>query len=120
MAGRIREGLKSALLWRYRRGSWQYDVIVALILAFIFLSPKAFFNDRPSSGVIHEVDAPEEGARLFWIEPDLLEGESIDTSTERLQDLLRDRSGELLDIVRTETAVDESGNIRAYLVYARH
>lgn len=120
MAGRVREGLKSALLWRYRRGSWQYDVIVALILAFIFLSPKAFFNDRPSSGVIHEVDLSEEGARLFWIEPDLLKGEPIDPSTERLQDLLRGRSGEDLDIIRTETAVDESGNIRAYLVYARH
>ena len=118
MAGRIREGLKSALLWRYRRGSWQYDVIVALILAFIFLSPKAFFNDQPSSGVLHEVDAPGEGTRVFWIEPELLAGEPIDASTERLQDLLRDRSGETLDIVRTETALDESGNIRAYLVYA--
>ena len=120
MAGRIREGLKSALLWTYRRGSWQYDVIVALILAFIFLSPRIAFNDRPSSGVVHEVKAPDEGARLFWVEPDLLEGESIDVATELLEDLLRRQSGETLEIVRTETARDESGNIRAYWVYARN
>ena len=120
MAGRIGQSLKSALLWKYRRGSWQYDVIVALILVFIFLSPRTIFNDRPSTGVIHEVEAPDEGARLFWVEPGLLEGESIDVATERLQDLLRHQSGEALDIVRTEIATDESGNIRAYLVYARN
>jgi len=37
-----------SFFWSYARGSWQYDVIVAAILAFIFLSPRAWFNDRPT------------------------------------------------------------------------
>ncbi len=35
------------IFWAYERGSWQYDVMVALILAFIFLTPRSFFHDRP-------------------------------------------------------------------------
>ena len=37
-----------SIFWSYERGSWQYDLIVAAILAFIFLSPRAWFNDRPT------------------------------------------------------------------------
>src|SRR5579871_4372730 len=37
-----------SVFWAYQRGSWQYDLIVIGILAFIFLSPRAWFNDRPT------------------------------------------------------------------------
>jgi hypothetical protein len=37
-----------SVFWAYKRGSWQYDVIVILILSFIFLSPRSWFNDRPT------------------------------------------------------------------------
>ncbi len=37
-----------SVFWAYERGSWQYDLIVAVILAFIFLSPRGWFNDRPT------------------------------------------------------------------------
>jgi len=40
--------MKRFLLWSFDRGSIQYDVICALILAFIFLIPNRRFNDRPS------------------------------------------------------------------------
>lgn len=36
-----------AIFWSYERGSWQYDVIVLVILAFIFLTPASWFHDRP-------------------------------------------------------------------------
>ena len=36
-----------AVFWSYERGSWQYDVIVGVILAFIFLTPARWFHDRP-------------------------------------------------------------------------
>jgi hypothetical protein len=29
--------------WNYDRGTWQYDVLCLLIIAFIFLTPKAWF-----------------------------------------------------------------------------
>jgi len=37
-----------SIFWAYERGSWQYDLIVLAILAFIFLSPRPWFNDRPT------------------------------------------------------------------------
>ena len=32
------------LFWNYPRGSWQYDLACALILTFIFLTPKSVFD----------------------------------------------------------------------------
>jgi hypothetical protein len=39
--------IKAAVLWKYERGSWQYDVLCGLILAFIFLVPSSCFDERP-------------------------------------------------------------------------
>jgi len=45
---KVRHGLARAAFWSYERGSWQYDLIVLAILAFIFLSPRSWFQDRPT------------------------------------------------------------------------
>jgi len=45
--------LKSILLWSYERGTWQYDVLCLLILAFIFLTPSHWFNRSGASSVSH-------------------------------------------------------------------
>ena len=37
--------LKRFILWDFPRASWQYDVIVAVILAFIFLTPRVIRTD---------------------------------------------------------------------------
>ena len=39
--------MKRAIFWSYERGSWQYDIICVMILAFIFLTPAKWFHDRP-------------------------------------------------------------------------
>ena len=44
---KIKLVIKRAIFWSYERGSWQYDIICVLILAFIFLSPTEWFHDRP-------------------------------------------------------------------------
>lgn len=38
--------LKKILFWSYERGSWQYDIMCVLILAFIFLSPNRWFQSQ--------------------------------------------------------------------------
>jgi hypothetical protein len=35
------------VFWSYERMTWQYDVMVALILAFLFLTPRHWFHDQP-------------------------------------------------------------------------
>lgn len=38
--------LKDIILWKYERASWQWDILCLLIVAFIFLTPKAWFDKR--------------------------------------------------------------------------
>lgn len=38
--------VKNFILWRYERGSWQYDIFCLLIIAFIFLTPRVWFDNR--------------------------------------------------------------------------
>jgi len=46
--GKIRHFLARSVFWSYERGGWQYDLIVLVILAFTFLTPRAWFQDRPT------------------------------------------------------------------------
>src|ERR1039458_7498802 len=39
--------MKKYIFWEYARGSWQYDVIVGVIVAFLFLTPRDWFRDQP-------------------------------------------------------------------------
>jgi hypothetical protein len=40
------ETLKNIILWRYERASWQWDLLCFLIILFIFLTPKSWFDKR--------------------------------------------------------------------------
>jgi hypothetical protein len=42
---------RRAVFWTYKRGSWQYDIICIVILAFIFLTPRAWFAPQRTSQV---------------------------------------------------------------------
>src|ERR1039457_3094675 len=45
---RVRNILNSYFWWAYERGSFHYDVMVTLILLFLFVSPHFIdFKDRP-------------------------------------------------------------------------
>jgi hypothetical protein len=46
---------KKIVFWNYPRTSWQWDVLCVLILVFIFLTPKSWFQNsefRPQGTVI--------------------------------------------------------------------
>ncbi|HKD92335.1 MAG TPA: hypothetical protein VKB56_10535, partial [Terriglobales bacterium] len=45
----IGQTIRGYLWWTYPRGSVHYDVMVTLILAFIFLTPSTIFHDKPVS-----------------------------------------------------------------------
>ncbi len=38
--------MKNIILWNYERASWQWDVLCFLIVLFIFLTPKTWFDKR--------------------------------------------------------------------------
>jgi hypothetical protein len=60
--------LRSILIWTYERGTIQYDIICALILAFIFLVPKGCFvttrHDPQPAAKALQTPAPDQGRRI--------------------------------------------------------
>jgi hypothetical protein len=52
--------LRNYFFWTYERGSFHYDVMVTLVLAFLFVSPRFIdFRDRP------KVPAPLQTSELL-------------------------------------------------------
>ncbi|HKQ85847.1 MAG TPA: hypothetical protein VJS43_03655 [Candidatus Acidoferrales bacterium] len=44
---KLRRGIVNTIFWSYERGSWPYDVLVALILIFVLATPRSWFQDGP-------------------------------------------------------------------------
>ncbi len=121
MFGKLWRAVRPAILWSYRRGSWQYDVIVVGILAFIFLTPRSLFNDQPRLPSVQQIEALQDdnGTLVFWVDTDALADTPPEEVNTKLQSLLRQRTGRHLRVIDTRPTADAEGGVRAYLVYAR-
>ena len=95
MLGKLWGWLRPVLFWSYRRGSWQYDLIVVAILAFIFLTPRSFFSDQPRLPKVREVQTlnDELGTQVFLVESAAVGDKTGDEITVAVQDLLRRQTG---------------------------
>ena len=121
MLGKLWGWLRPVLFWSYRRGSWQYDLIVVAILAFIFLTPRSFFSDQPRLPKVREVQTlnDELGTQVFLVESAAVGDNTGDEITVAVQDLLRRQTGHDSEIVETRPSMDAGGEVTGYLVYAR-
>jgi len=110
--------LRPAVFWSYRRGSWQYDVMVGLILAFVFLTPRGWFRDQPRPQ--HIVMLPgEQGWTVFWIDPELVADPAPEKLEPQIRGLLEKRYAKRLELLKAEPATDPEGKIKGYLVRAK-
>lgn len=109
-------GFWKLIFWEFPRASWQYDLVVALILGFIFVTPRDFFKDqpKPSSVVLTQ---GEHGAIAYWIEPDLLSALPESQWKERAAALIRSKTNKTPRSVRVEPIFDAEKDIRGYLAY---
>ena len=62
------------IFWRFRRGSWQYDIMCGVILLFIFLTPRSVFD----GSFFSETDEREVKQDS---EKEAVEEESVDSET---------------------------------------
>lgn len=99
----IFSALKKVLFWSYERGSWQYDIMCVMILAFIILAPNRVFEQRDSTTPI--ILRSEE---IGSIDPS-----NLGQMETRLQQL----TGKPLSISRIEKARDTLGEV--YLIYQK-
>jgi hypothetical protein len=109
--------MKKLIFWDFPRTSWQYDVIVLLILAFIFLTPRDFFRDQPRAAKVVQVPT-ESGANVFWIEPHLLPANPEQQKTQAAE-LIRARTGKPTLVYRVEPITNSEEDVMGYMAYSR-
>jgi hypothetical protein len=117
--GRI---LKSYLFWTYDRGSFHYDVMVTVILLFIFLSPRFIdFKDQPAAPVAHlnQLTVTPDGSNGLVFQADAASVDAQDSAMVRanFQRVIRPVAGQVT-IDKVEPVRDRAGRIVAYRAWA--
>lgn len=110
--------MKRLIFWDFPRASWQYDVAVALILAFIFLIPRSLFKDQPRPASIVQMPSEHRG-NIYWLETALLEGVGEGARAAQASRYLSTRYGRKLEVEKVESIQDEEGEIRGYMAVVK-
>jgi hypothetical protein len=105
------EALKRFILWDYERGSWQYDVMVVLILTFIFATPRTWFRDQPRESQIEMLSSEP---AVYLLEPRLLEEVPEAERARKASELVKGRWGKLPRITRVEPVFDAEKELIGY------
>jgi hypothetical protein len=111
------------LFWTYDRGTWQYDVMVALILAFIFLTPRAWFQDRPvtplpAADIVLLLNDPSQ--KVYQLRASMVEPGPGGSMERKAQQVLETHTGKTVEILRVEPALKDSrGKVVSYAVWVR-
>lgn len=106
--------LRRLLFWDFPRTSWQWDIIVTLILAFIFLTPRDFFRDQPQAARIQIV---QQG---FLMDTKLLENVPEAERPQKAEVLVNQRYKTHPTITHVEPIFDEvEHEITGYMAYTK-
>lgn len=118
--------LRSYLFWTYERGSFHYDVMVTLILLFIFITPRFInYHDRPKFQLPSQIMVENDGSgelvyqvRAHYVESSLPRNGDPDDRTRRaLRRLIEPIAGDVM-IERYEPLTTPNGQINSYRVWA--
>ena len=125
--------IRGYVMWEYERGSLHYDVMVTLILAFVFLAPLWInFKDKPIERGPHQtrvVVLPEEqGLLVYQIDAAEVRGQGDAAVRESARRVIEQISRSEIEVVKWEPvcrpgvakcSADQPERIVAYKVWAR-
>jgi len=113
--------IRSFILWSHERGTIQYDVMVTLILLFVFFSPELInFKDKPvehnphRTGVVVMPDG--QGGLIYQVEGSAVVGKDEDAVRDELLQIIEPISGGVT-ITKVEPVRDRSGRVLRYRVW---
>ena len=119
--GAIWRTIRGYILWSYERGSLHYDIMVTLILIFVFASPLYInFNDKPvernphPTGVMVIPDA--HGGLIYQIPASAVNVGNGSDIRQQLQHIVEPISG-AVSVTKYETANDAAGHVQSYRVW---
>jgi hypothetical protein len=119
---RIWQVIQSYVWWTHERGSVPYDVMVTIILLFIFLAPHWIsFNDKPTERTLHQtgvVVLPDAEGLLFQVDASAVSGTAEAEIRERLVRVIEPVAGEI-ELVRYEAVPDAEGHVKSYKAWVR-
>ncbi|HYM76462.1 MAG TPA: hypothetical protein VE377_10840 [Candidatus Dormibacteraeota bacterium] len=115
--------IRSYVLWQHERGTLHYDIMVTLILIFIFFSPRVInFNDKPVARYAHPtevvVTSDTEGRLLYQVTASAVSPGDEQSVREQLLRIIEPISG-AVTIVSFEPVSDNKGKVQSYKVLAR-
>ncbi len=122
--GRVWKTISSFIWWSYDRGSIQYDIMVTLILLFIFLAPRKInFKDKPIERTPHPtrvVLIPDvESGYIYQVDANEVAGKDAATIQGYLQRVIEPIIAGEVEIARYEPVRDKNGRVVAYKVWLR-
>jgi hypothetical protein len=114
--------LRDYILWCHERGTIQYDVMVTLILLFVFLSPRIInFKDKPVEHNPHRtgvVVIPDTSGQLIYqVEASAILGKDEAAVQRELLRIIEPISGGVT-ITKIEPVRDHFGQVQRYKVWA--
>lgn len=110
-------GLKRLIFWDFPRTSWPYDLVVGLILIFIFATPREWFGDQPKPSSVVLLSAGKSTDQVF-ITTDLLQAVPDSARAARAQSLIRERTGKNWHVTRVVPIRDNADQeIKGFLAY---
>jgi hypothetical protein len=104
--------LKKVLFWSYDRGTWQYDVMCVLILAFIFFTPGDWFKTR-------WLALAEDTSRAIYVTSEEVGPVASENPEQEVADYLSRKYGRKLGVARIEQVTSETTGSKAYLVWTK-
>jgi len=115
--------IRSYILWQHERGTLHYDIMVTLILIFIFFSPRVInYNDKPIARNPHPtevvVTSDSEGRLIYQVTASAVLAGDDPSVREQLLHIIEPISG-AVSIVSYEAVSDRKGKLQSYKVVAK-
>lgn len=115
--------IRGYILWQYERGTLHYDIMVTLILIFIWFSPRVInFNDKPIGRNAHPtevvVTSDVQGYLIYQVEASAVTPGDEPAIREQLLHIIEPISG-AVSILNFEAVSDRKGHVQSYKVTAK-
>jgi hypothetical protein len=115
--------IRSYILWQHERGTLHYDIMVTLILIFVFFSPRVIdFNDKPTSlnphptGVLVTSDGT--GGLVYQIDASRVSAGDDAALRAELLSIIEPISGDV-SLVKYEGVADNKGRVQEYRAWVK-
>ncbi len=110
--------------WSQERGTWQYDIAVAAVLLFVFLTPRSWFHDQvpppnPSAKIQLLTEEPAAHLRVYRLSAELLPAADKPGWERAVHQALAKSLEPPFTILRIEPVTEGDGSVLWYAVTVR-